>query len=158
MLSELQTTSAGAPLPLIHAPEVPDARQDGQIAWLLSHDDHLARLTNAEICRRIVAPIRAGHGRIWCRGAIPVGLAIWARLSATAEAAFLRSGAVDPGAGDGAGRLWLTHLVAPFGDKTEILRALRREVFPADPVLIALRDEKGALAQVVTCHGRERFV
>jgi cytolysin-activating lysine-acyltransferase len=98
----------------------------GEIAWLLSQSpNHRHSLFCGDLEWFCMPALLHNQYRLFYAEGRPIGVAFWAFVTETVEARLAaggRIGADDWRAGD---RVWLTELVAPFGNQEAMLEDLR---------------------------------
>lgn len=105
----------------------------GEIAWLLSQSPLHGMLTLSDLNWLIMPPLIHRQFYIFRDGQQPVGLALWARCSETAEAKLEKGpqtieGRLSLEDWNSGERLWLVELIAPFADEPN----QQREIMFAD--------------------------
>lgn len=99
----------------------------GEIVWLLSQSpNHRHSLFCGDLEWFCMPALLHNQYRLFYAEGRPIGVAFWAFVTETVEARLAaggRIGADDWRAGD---RVWLTELVAPFGNQEAMLEDLRR--------------------------------
>jgi cytolysin-activating lysine-acyltransferase len=120
-------------------PEVVERfRRLGEVLWLLRRSPRHAGWEPGQVERNLLHPLVLGQARVFHRRDMPVGLATWAWLDATAAKVFASEGHVPPEGWRSGTRFRIVDFVAPFGDARAIARDLR-ELLPAEDVSRALR-------------------
>ena len=103
----------------------------GEIVWLMSQSRLHKQFFIQDLEWFVMTPVLLQQFRLYYDNQKPIGVVLWARVSAEVEA-MLSVGTTklrpqDWRSGD---RLWVVEVIAPFGGAEEMVRDLKAKVFP----------------------------
>ncbi|MGV2018160.1 toxin-activating lysine-acyltransferase [Agrobacterium sp. 22-223-1] len=125
----------------------------GELVYLMLASDLHRKYFINDIGSVFFPPIDLNQFRIYHRNGGPVGFVTWASLSKEIEDRYLNTNYIlrpdDWGSGD---RILFMDLIAPFGDGKNIVRDLRKNVFP-DIAARSFRVRRDSKPRVRHLHG-----
>lgn len=102
----------------------------GEIAWVFSQERSHRYMFIADLEWLVMPAVLAGQYRIFRSEEGPVGVALWAYLSETAEKRIAEGlGRIAPAEWRSGNNLWIIDLIAPFGGDEKMIDEMKKTVF-----------------------------
>jgi len=116
----------------------------GPVVWLYMHAPSHKHLFLTDVEWMIIPPMALNQYKLYMKEEAPLAYASWAFVDEETEKRLLsgriRLAPKDWKSGD---RLWLIDLVAPFGGGKDVLKDIRDNVFPTQPIKQLVPDANG---------------
>ena len=121
----------------------------GEVAWLMMMSTPHKHFFVSDLEWLVLPAIQTSQFRVWRNGGMPMAYASWAFLDERAEARLRDSiKKLAPGDWKSGDSLWLIDLLAPFGGNDDMVKELRRDLFP-DRTMKSLQPAPGGGVAVV---------
>lgn len=107
----------------------------GAVSWLMMQQSATRHTLLSELEWRVMPALVLDQAKIFMRDNAPIAYVSWAKLSDVVakryQAAPHHLSASDWSSGD---QIWIVDLCAPFGGMQEVMKDLRENVFPLQPI------------------------
>lgn len=107
----------------------------GSVSWLMLAAPTTRHTLLSDLEWRVMPALALGQAKLYTRDEMPVAYVSWARLSPEAARRFRsqphRLAPADWRSGE---ELWVVDLLAPFGGARSVMKDLREQVLPGQPL------------------------